>query len=321
MAEIKKVVLAYSGGLDTSIIIPWLKENYGCEVIAVAGNVGQGDELDGLEAKVMATGASKLYVEDLRRTFVEDYIWPTLKAGAKYETYLLGTSFARPVIAKRIVEIALKEGADASALDAGIADHVKERLDAGLLDLGLLIEPGDIAKYDFLRLGRLSSKGKSLDAGRVVGLLCLYGLYGHVLQSAVLVGCCRTSTSGGAGPGALGGEPEAVGLPAKPRRNDYGQLLCGLYGLPGCGAKLCRYFICSSSRNVESVEALHCPFHPIQPVGWSAECLGVAAYPAIYAGEPGAADGKRCGYHACEFPLPPLFYEIFYWHDFRGAVF
>ena len=111
--QYKKVVLAYSGGLDTSIIIPWLKENYGCEVIAVAGNVGQGDELDGLEAKVMATGASKLYVEDLRRTFVEDYIWPTLKAGAKYETYLLGTSFARPPLAKRLVEIALAEGAGA----------------------------------------------------------------------------------------------------------------------------------------------------------------------------------------------------------------
>ena len=111
--QYKKVVLAYSGGLDTSIIIPWLKEHYGCEVIAVAGNVGQGDELDGLEAKVMATGASKLYVEDLRRTFVEDYIWPTLKAGAKYETYLLGTSFARPPLAKRLVEIALAEGAGA----------------------------------------------------------------------------------------------------------------------------------------------------------------------------------------------------------------
>ena len=111
--QYKKVVLAYSGGLDTSIIIPWLKENYGCEVIAVAGNVGQGDELDGLEAKVMATGASKLYVEDLRRTFVEDYIWPTLKAGAKYETYLLGTSFARPPLAKRLVEIAKAEGAEA----------------------------------------------------------------------------------------------------------------------------------------------------------------------------------------------------------------
>lgn len=113
--NIKKVVLAYSGGLDTSIIIPWLKENYNnCEVVAVSGNVGQADELDGLEAKAIKTGASKLYVEDLNKEFVEDYIFPTLKAGAKYEgKYLLGTSFARPIIAKRIAEIALKEKADA----------------------------------------------------------------------------------------------------------------------------------------------------------------------------------------------------------------
>ncbi len=113
MKKYKKVVLAYSGGLDTSVIIPWLKENYGCEVIAVSGNVGQGTELDGLEEKALATGASKLYIEDLNKTFVEDYIWPCLKAGAKYEEYLLGTSFARPAIAKRIVEIAKAEGADA----------------------------------------------------------------------------------------------------------------------------------------------------------------------------------------------------------------
>ena len=111
--QYKKVVLAYSGGLDTSIIIPWLKENYGCEVIAVAGDVGQHDELEGLEEKALATGASKLYVADLKKTFVEDFIWPTLKAGAKYETYLLGTSFARPPLAKRLVEIALAEGAEA----------------------------------------------------------------------------------------------------------------------------------------------------------------------------------------------------------------
>lgn len=115
--EIKKIVLAYSGGLDTSIIIPWLKDNYpGCEVIAVSGNVGQADELEGLEEKALKTGASKIYIEDLRREFIEDYIFPTMKAGAKYEgKYLLGTSFARPVIAKRIVEIALAEGADAIA--------------------------------------------------------------------------------------------------------------------------------------------------------------------------------------------------------------
>ncbi|MCL2023078.1 MAG: argininosuccinate synthase [Oscillospiraceae bacterium] len=115
MSEIKKIVLAYSGGLDTSIIIPWLKENYkGCEVIAVSGDVGQGTELEGLEEKALKTGASKLYIEDLKKTFVEDYIFPTLKAGARYERdYLLGTSFARPIIAKRIVEIAIQEGADA----------------------------------------------------------------------------------------------------------------------------------------------------------------------------------------------------------------
>ena len=113
--EIKKVVLAYSGGLDTSIIIPWLKENYNnCEVIAVSGNVGQGTELDGLEEKAIKTGASKLYIEDLTEEFIEDYVYPTVQAGAVYENqYLLGTSFARPIIAKRIAEIAIKEGADA----------------------------------------------------------------------------------------------------------------------------------------------------------------------------------------------------------------
>jgi len=113
--KIKKVVLAYSGGLDTSIIIPWLKENYdNCEVIAVSGDVGQGTELDGLEEKAIKTGASKLYVLDLKKEFVEDYIFPTMQAGAVYEDkYLLGTSFARPSIAKGIVEIAKKEGADA----------------------------------------------------------------------------------------------------------------------------------------------------------------------------------------------------------------
>ena len=112
---IKKVVLAYSGGLDTSIIIPWLKENYNnCEVVAVSADVGQGTELDGLEEKAKKTGASKLYVLDLNKEFVEDYIFPTVKAGAVYENkYLLGTSFARPIIGKRIVEIALAEGADA----------------------------------------------------------------------------------------------------------------------------------------------------------------------------------------------------------------
>ncbi len=112
--KIKKVVLAYSGGLDTSIIIPWLKENYdNCEVVAVSGDVGQGTELDGLEEKAIKTGASKLYVLDLKKDYVENYIYPCLKAGADYESYLLGTSHARPCIAKGLVDIAIKEGADA----------------------------------------------------------------------------------------------------------------------------------------------------------------------------------------------------------------
>ena len=113
-SDIKKVVLAYSGGLDTSVIIPWLKENYNnCEVIAVAGNVGQADELEGLEEKALKTGASKLYVLDLTDEYVDDYIIPCMKAGAIYEDYLLGTSHARPCIAKGLVDIALKEKADA----------------------------------------------------------------------------------------------------------------------------------------------------------------------------------------------------------------
>ena len=113
--KIKKVVLAYSGGLDTSVIIPWLKENYdNCEVIAVSVDVGQGTELDGLKEKAIKTGASKLYIEDLKEEFIQKYVYPTLQAGAVYENkYLLGTSFARPIIAKRIAEIAIKEKADA----------------------------------------------------------------------------------------------------------------------------------------------------------------------------------------------------------------
>ena len=114
--DIKKIVLAYSGGLDTSIIIPWLKENYNDpEIIAVAADVGQGDELDGLEEKAIKTGASKLYIADLTDEMVEDVIWPALKMGASYEQYLLGTAFARPIIAKKLVEIAKAEGADAIA--------------------------------------------------------------------------------------------------------------------------------------------------------------------------------------------------------------
>ncbi|HHU62951.1 MAG TPA: argininosuccinate synthase [Clostridiales bacterium] len=116
MPEKEKVILAYSGGLDTSIIIPWLKENFDYEVIAVAADVGQGEELAPLKEKALKSGASKLYIEDLTQEFIEDFIFPTLKAGAVYEKkYLLGTSFARPVIAKRLVEIAHKEGAVAIA--------------------------------------------------------------------------------------------------------------------------------------------------------------------------------------------------------------
>ena len=117
MENIKKVVLAYSGGLDTSVIIPWLKEHYNsCEVIACCADVGQGDELDVVHDKALASGASKVYIADLKEEFLTGYVWPTLKAGAVYEDkYLLGTSFARPVIAKKLVEIAKKEGADAIA--------------------------------------------------------------------------------------------------------------------------------------------------------------------------------------------------------------
>lgn len=114
--DIKKVVLAYSGGLDTSVIIAWLKENYNCEVVAVVGNVGQKENFEALEEKAINSGASKIYVEDLIDDYVDNYIFPTMKASAKYEgVYLLGTSTARPVIAKRLVEIALEEGADAIA--------------------------------------------------------------------------------------------------------------------------------------------------------------------------------------------------------------
>jgi argininosuccinate synthase len=112
----KKVVLAYSGGLDTSIIVPWLRENYGCEVIAMAGDIGQGDELDGVVEKAKASGASQVFVEDLREEFVTDFLWPMVRSGAVYEDkYLLGTSIGRPLLARRQVEVALREGADAVA--------------------------------------------------------------------------------------------------------------------------------------------------------------------------------------------------------------
>ena len=114
--SVKRVALAYSGGLDTSIIIPWLKEHYHCEVVAIAADVGQGEELEGLREKALETGAAEIYIEDLRHEFVTEYIFPTLRAGAVYEhKYLLGTSFARPVIAKKQVEIALRTGCDALA--------------------------------------------------------------------------------------------------------------------------------------------------------------------------------------------------------------
>jgi argininosuccinate synthase len=113
-AQVKRVALAYSGGLDTSIIIPWLKEHYDCEVVAIAGDVGQGEELEGLREKAMKTGAAEIHIADLRHEFVTEYIWPTLRAGAVYEhKYLLGTSFARPVIAKKQVEVAKQTGCDA----------------------------------------------------------------------------------------------------------------------------------------------------------------------------------------------------------------
>jgi argininosuccinate synthase len=116
MKKINKVVLAYSGGLDTSAMLLWLKETYGCEVICYCADVGQGEELSGLNEKALATGASKLYVEDLREEFVKDFVWMAVNANALYEgVYLLGTSLARPVIAKRQIEIAQMEGADAVA--------------------------------------------------------------------------------------------------------------------------------------------------------------------------------------------------------------
>ncbi len=158
MKQVKKVVLAYSGGLDTSIIIPWLKENYGCEVIAVAADVGQGSELDGLEAKALKTGASKLYIADLKKELVEDFIWPTLKAGAKYEEYLLGTSFARPPIAKKLVEIARKEGADAIA--HGCTGKGNDQVRFELTIKALAPEMGVIAPW---RVWDIKSRDEEID--------------------------------------------------------------------------------------------------------------------------------------------------------------
>lgn len=116
LPQVKRVVLAYSGGLDTSVIIPWLRENYDCEVVAMIGDVGQGDDYKALRQKARASGASKVYVEDLREEFITGYLWKALQAGAVYEgKYLLGTSLARPVLAKRQVEVALACNADAVA--------------------------------------------------------------------------------------------------------------------------------------------------------------------------------------------------------------
>ncbi|WP_174269702.1 argininosuccinate synthase [Desulforamulus hydrothermalis] len=133
LTDMSKVVLAYSGGLDTSVIIAWLKENYGYEVIAMTADLGQGEELAPLEEKALRSGASKIYIEDLRREFVEEYIWPTLKAGAVYEgKYLLGTSFARPLIAKKLVEIAEREGAVAVAHGATGKGNDQVRFELGV---------------------------------------------------------------------------------------------------------------------------------------------------------------------------------------------
>jgi argininosuccinate synthase len=129
----EKVVLAYSGGLDTSIIIPWLKENYGYDVIAYCANLGQGEELDPVEAKAIKSGASKIYIDDLTTEFITDYIYPTLRAGAIYEKkYLLGTSFARPLIAKKMVEIAEKEGATAICHGATGKGNDQVRFELGI---------------------------------------------------------------------------------------------------------------------------------------------------------------------------------------------
>jgi argininosuccinate synthase len=136
MNDIKKVVLAYSGGLDTSVAIPWLKENFGCEVICFVADLGQGEELEGLRERALRAGASKIYIEDLRKEFLEEYVFPTLKAGAIYEgKYLLGTSFARPLIAKYLVKIAEKEGAQAVAHGATGKGNDQVRFEVSVMAL------------------------------------------------------------------------------------------------------------------------------------------------------------------------------------------
>ena len=161
MSDIKKVVLAYSGGLDTSVILKWLKETYSCEVIAFAADLGQGKELDGLEEKAIGTGASKVYVEDLREEFVKDYIFPMFRANAIYEgSYLLGTSIARPLIAKKQIEIAVKEGADTvSHGSTGKGnDQVRFELSYLALNPGIkIIAPWRDSKWD------LTSRNKMIE--------------------------------------------------------------------------------------------------------------------------------------------------------------
>jgi argininosuccinate synthase len=162
----QKIVLAYSGGLDTSIIIPWLKEHYDCEVIAMAADVGQGEELAPLNEKAIRTGASKIYIEDLKDEFVTDFIWPTLKAGAVYEgKYLLGTSFARPVIAKRLVEIALAEGA--AAVAHGCTGKGNDQVRFELTVKALAPQLKIIAPW---RLWDLKSREEEIDYARARGI-------------------------------------------------------------------------------------------------------------------------------------------------------
>ena len=162
----KKVALAYSGGLDTSIIIPWLKENYGCEVVAVCGNVGQGKELNGLEDKALRTGASKVYIEDLTKEFVEDFIFPTMQAGAEYEgKYLLGTSFARPLIAKRLCEIAKKEGC--TAICHGATGKGNDQVRFELTVKALAPELAIIAPW---RIWDIKSRDEEIDYAKARGI-------------------------------------------------------------------------------------------------------------------------------------------------------
>ena len=162
----EKVVLAYSGGLDTTIIIPWLKENYDCEVIAVAVDVGQGEELSPLNEKAIRSGASKIYIEDVREEFVTDCIWPTLKMGAVYEQkYLLGTSFARPVIAKKLVEIALKEGATAICHGATGKGNDQIRFELGIRALA-----PDLKIIAPWRIWDIKSREEAIDYANARGL-------------------------------------------------------------------------------------------------------------------------------------------------------